>query len=79
MGDLEFSFLAPEKPLNANQRLHWAARNGRTEAWRNAAYIYASKARIGPKHGGMPWDRPGLGEELVSALETRAIWGRYGL
>jgi serine protease SohB len=26
-----------------------------------------------------PWQRPGLAEDLVSALEARAIWGRYGL
>jgi serine protease SohB len=25
------------------------------------------------------WEQPGLAEELVSALEARAIWGRYGL
>src|SRR5262245_27787490 len=26
-----------------------------------------------------PWTRPSLAEELVSALEARALWGRYGL
>jgi len=25
------------------------------------------------------WDRPGLAENIVSALETRAMWARYGL
>lgn len=25
------------------------------------------------------WNRPGLADELISAVETRALWGRYGL
>lgn len=30
-------------------------------------------------HGGDLWSRPGLAEEMVSALEARALWARYGL
>jgi signal peptide peptidase SppA len=26
-----------------------------------------------------PWSRPGLAEEVVSAIEARALWARYGL
>jgi serine protease SohB len=29
--------------------------------------------------GGDPWPRSGLAEEVVSALEARALWSRYGL
>ena len=34
---------------------------------------------VGAETGGDRWSRPGLGEELVSALEARALWARYGL
>jgi serine protease SohB len=30
-------------------------------------------------HGGALWGRPGLADDLVSALEARAMWARYGL
>jgi len=30
-------------------------------------------------HGGDLVGRPGLGEEMISALEARALWARYGL
>src|SRR5690606_32784311 len=40
----EFSFAAPAKPLNANQRLHWAERMRLSRAWRDAAHMYARKA-----------------------------------
>jgi serine protease SohB len=30
-------------------------------------------------HGGDLWSRPGLAEDLVSAIEARALWARYGL
>jgi serine protease SohB len=26
-----------------------------------------------------PWDAPGFAENVVSALEARAVWARYGL
>jgi serine protease SohB len=29
--------------------------------------------------GGDPWSRPGFAEDVVSALEARALWARYGL
>jgi serine protease SohB len=33
---------------------------------------------VGAGLGGL-WDRPGLAEEAISALEARAVWARYGL
>lgn len=40
--------LAPENlaPLNANDRLHWAAKSVRTAAWRSHAAAAASQAEI---------------------------------
>lgn len=38
------SFPPPAKPLNLNQRLHWAAKMKLTEAWRTAAKVAALTA-----------------------------------
>lgn len=33
-------------PLNANERLHWAAKSGRTRDWRQLACVTARQARV---------------------------------
>lgn len=39
-------FPAPAEWLNANDRLHWAVRNRLTQAWREAATVYARRAGL---------------------------------
>ena len=36
-------------------------------------------AGIGQASIGQLWNGPGLADDLISALETRAMWGRYGI
>lgn len=41
-----FTFPAPGKPLNANQRLHHMERARRTKTWRDAAHLHARAAKL---------------------------------
>ncbi|HVZ51156.1 MAG TPA: S49 family peptidase [Pseudolabrys sp.] len=40
---------------------------------------FFGRMRQGIGFGRLLADRPGLADDVVSALETRALWGRYGL
>lgn len=44
-----FSFPAPDKLMNLNDRQHWASRARQTRTWRTAAYFHALAA-ISHKH-----------------------------
>jgi len=37
---------APDKFLNSNQRLHWAARAKLVRSWRGAGLVYARRAKL---------------------------------
>lgn len=48
---------APAPWLNANERGHWSKRSGTIRLWRDAAHVYATKARL-----------PGLGKVRIEAV-----------
>ncbi len=50
-------FAAPDAVINANDRLHWAIKSGRTKSWRRRTYLAAITAQRRGVLERAEWDR----------------------